>query len=223
MRICRICRLSAELSVTCLLPSVISQQGGLATARQLLWSDQPSEGFTTLWSHHRLDLTVEAHVLRDEFAGLFTDDDRLRARDRLALYGWADDHGPAPAPSTSREAAQDRSTGLRGRDAGRTDSAVLSEAAAIKPLTGRQWTISDITKRAIIATRETVSGKPDPAIRIFTGDTAGKEVGDRFDSYHKVNHMPYGVWTVIAVAETGRLTSGQLPAGTRKLRVNELS
>jgi hypothetical protein len=69
---------------------------------------------------------------------------------------------------------------------------------------------------------ETVSGKPDPAIRIFAGDTAGKEVGDRFDSYHKVNHMPCGVWTVIAVAETGRLTSGQLPAGTRKLRVNEL-
>ena len=41
---------------------MISEQGGLATARQLLWSDQPSDGFTTLWSHHRLDLTVESHI-----------------------------------------------------------------------------------------------------------------------------------------------------------------
>lgn len=67
---------------------MISEQGGLATARQLLWSDQPSEGFTTLWSHHRLDLTVEAHIIKPEFAGLFTDADRERARIRLERYGW---------------------------------------------------------------------------------------------------------------------------------------
>lgn len=62
---------------------MISEQGGLAAAKQLLWSDKPSEGFTTLWSHHRLDLTVEAHALHNEFATLFTDADRQRARDRL--------------------------------------------------------------------------------------------------------------------------------------------
>jgi hypothetical protein len=28
---------------------MISEQGGLTTARQLLWSSAPSEGFTTLW------------------------------------------------------------------------------------------------------------------------------------------------------------------------------
>lgn len=67
---------------------MLSEQGGVATARQLLWSDTPSDGFTTLWSHHRLDLTVEAHVLQQRFASLFTDDDRERARDRLAAYGW---------------------------------------------------------------------------------------------------------------------------------------
>jgi hypothetical protein len=54
---------------------MISEQGGLATARQLLWSEAPSEGFTTLWERNRLDLTVEAHVLLDEFAPLFTDQD----------------------------------------------------------------------------------------------------------------------------------------------------
>ena len=67
---------------------MLSEQGGAATARQLLWSDTPSDGFTTLWSHHRLDLTVEAHVLQQRFASLFTEEDRERARDRLAAYGW---------------------------------------------------------------------------------------------------------------------------------------
>ncbi len=67
---------------------MISDKGGLATARQLVWSDTPSDGFTTLWQHNRLDLTVEAHVLKPEFADLFTDDDRQRARERLELYGW---------------------------------------------------------------------------------------------------------------------------------------
>jgi hypothetical protein len=46
---------------------MISEEGGLAAARQLLWSPKPSEGFTTLWERGRLDLTVEAHILRDEF------------------------------------------------------------------------------------------------------------------------------------------------------------
>jgi hypothetical protein len=67
---------------------MISEQGGLSTARQLLWSEAPSEGFTTLWERGRLDLTVEAHILCDEFASLFTDEDRERARTRLEEYGW---------------------------------------------------------------------------------------------------------------------------------------
>jgi hypothetical protein len=72
---------------------MLSQQGGLATARQLLWSDTPSDGFTTLWSHHRLELTVEAHVLQQPYLTLFTDDDRQRARERLAAYGWHEPNG----------------------------------------------------------------------------------------------------------------------------------
>jgi hypothetical protein len=67
---------------------MVSERGGLATARQLLWSDTPSEGFTTLWSHGRLDLTVEAHVLKPEFTLLFSDTDREQAEKRLDAYGW---------------------------------------------------------------------------------------------------------------------------------------
>ena len=65
-----------------------SEQGGLVTARQLLWSNTPSEGFTTLSERHRLDLTVEDHLLRSEFAPLFTDADREQALTRLQAYGW---------------------------------------------------------------------------------------------------------------------------------------
>jgi hypothetical protein len=67
---------------------MISQQGGLATARQLLQDDRPQEGFTTLWMHHRLDLTVEAHVLQPQFSSLFTEAERQEARRRLEQYGW---------------------------------------------------------------------------------------------------------------------------------------
>ena len=67
---------------------MLSEQGGLATAKQLLWDDWPSDGFTTLWERGRLDPTVEARVLAPEFVTLFTEADRDRARDRLQGYGW---------------------------------------------------------------------------------------------------------------------------------------
>jgi hypothetical protein len=67
---------------------IVSEQGGLVTGRQLLWSDAPSDGLTTLWEDHRLDLSVEDHVLRTEFASLFSNADREQALARLEAYGW---------------------------------------------------------------------------------------------------------------------------------------
>jgi hypothetical protein len=67
---------------------MVSSNGGLATAKQLLWTDRPSDSFAFLWERGRLELTVEAHVLREEFESLFTDDDRQQAQARLAQYGW---------------------------------------------------------------------------------------------------------------------------------------
>ncbi|MBT2212884.1 hypothetical protein [Actinomadura sp. NEAU-AAG7] len=69
---------------------MVSHEGGVATAKRLLWSDAPSDGFTTLRDHGRLDLTVEAHVLRPEYERLFTDEDRQKARERLEQYGWVE-------------------------------------------------------------------------------------------------------------------------------------
>jgi hypothetical protein len=92
----------------------------------------------------------------------------------------------------------------------------------IQPVPGRHLSISEVRGAAVVASRETVRGQPDPAIRIFTGNTAGRKVGDTFDSYHKVNGMPCGIWTIIASVSAGQLTDGHLPAGIRKLRVNDL-
>ena len=67
---------------------MISDHGGLDAARQLLRAPAVSNGFTTLWEHHRLDLSVEAHVLREEFRSLFTDEERDVASRRLRDYGY---------------------------------------------------------------------------------------------------------------------------------------
>ena len=67
---------------------MISEQGGVATARQLLHSSHVSDGFTALWERRRLDLAVEAVVLQPRFAALFSDAERQIARDRLVSYGY---------------------------------------------------------------------------------------------------------------------------------------
>lgn len=67
---------------------MLSEQGGPATARLLLYAPTVSDGFTALWQAKRLDLSVEAHVLRSEFAGLFSAAERETARTRLQAYGF---------------------------------------------------------------------------------------------------------------------------------------
>lgn len=66
---------------------MLSEHGGLETARRLVGSSQPSEGFTQLYLKRRLDLTVESLVLEDRFSELFTADLLELARHRLHEYG----------------------------------------------------------------------------------------------------------------------------------------
>jgi hypothetical protein len=65
----------------------LADQGGLVTAQTVLRDTGTSEGFTALWKKGRLDLTVEALVLEDEFAALFTEDELDTARHRLTEFG----------------------------------------------------------------------------------------------------------------------------------------
>jgi hypothetical protein len=67
---------------------MLTQRGGLRTVKLLLRATTPSESFRALLEHGRGDLTAEAAVLRPDFGGLFTDEDRTIARDRLAQAGW---------------------------------------------------------------------------------------------------------------------------------------
>lgn len=67
---------------------MVLEHGGLTTARTLLETDIPSEGFTRLWECRRLDLTLEAQILRPEFAELFTEDQKATAAQRLKECGY---------------------------------------------------------------------------------------------------------------------------------------
>lgn len=68
---------------------MVSNAGGLPTAKLLLASDTPSDGYTELWKRGRLDLTVEALIGDNpRWHSLFTRDEVKRARKRLADYGY---------------------------------------------------------------------------------------------------------------------------------------
>lgn len=67
---------------------LVSEKGGLAAAKQLINKTGGTDGFTTLWEHHRLDLSVEAHVLKPEYAELFTEEEKDICRNRLKEFGY---------------------------------------------------------------------------------------------------------------------------------------
>jgi hypothetical protein len=45
---------------------MVSNEGGRETARYLLDTNEPSDGYVVLWENGRLDLSVEAEVLRPQ-------------------------------------------------------------------------------------------------------------------------------------------------------------
>ena len=61
----------------------VKRRGGPDYARQLMRAKGTTEGFKRLAEEDRLELTVEALVLRPEFNDLFTDGDRLEAARRI--------------------------------------------------------------------------------------------------------------------------------------------
>ena len=66
---------------------MVEDQGGLRAAKQLLASP-PSEGFSTLWEKGRLDLSMEAHVIKPEFRELFSESEVRLAEERLRQFGY---------------------------------------------------------------------------------------------------------------------------------------
>ena len=68
---------------------MLSEHGGLGTARILLRASKVSEGYVALWERKRLDLTVEALIVDNaKFHPLFTAGEMDIARKRLAQYEY---------------------------------------------------------------------------------------------------------------------------------------
>ena len=61
----------------------VANVGGVQTAKNLLAKPDTSEGFATLWSLGRLDLSVEAFVLLPWYESLFSDGERRESQRRL--------------------------------------------------------------------------------------------------------------------------------------------
>ena len=62
---------------------MLGDHGSVETARRLINSGAPSQGFEVLWEHHRLDLSVEAIAILPDYAELFTSEELASARQRL--------------------------------------------------------------------------------------------------------------------------------------------
>ena len=67
---------------------MVQKEGGLNTAKILLHEKGISKGLITMKLLNRLDLTMEALILKKEWKDLFTDEERDIARKRLAALGY---------------------------------------------------------------------------------------------------------------------------------------
>lgn len=67
---------------------LVSREGGLKAAKQLISKSEGTYGFEVLWENKRLDLSVEALVLRPEYHELFTEEEREICKNRLREFGY---------------------------------------------------------------------------------------------------------------------------------------
>ncbi|MBU3130462.1 hypothetical protein [Clostridium tagluense] len=67
---------------------MLSENGGIETAKKLVAKEGGTEGFEKLWKYQRLDLSVEALVLKEVYKSLFSDEIRGICRQRLKEYGF---------------------------------------------------------------------------------------------------------------------------------------
>ena len=67
---------------------MVDNKGGYETAKQLIAKqDNSTTGFTELWMHDKLNLSVEAHVA-EKWSHLFTEEEAAECRRRLAEVGY---------------------------------------------------------------------------------------------------------------------------------------
>ncbi|NEU30143.1 hypothetical protein GN156_05030 [bacterium LRH843] len=67
---------------------MVANEGSLSTAKKLINSKNLSDGFMNLRELGRLDLTVEALVIKEKYAELFTEEEIVIAKERLDDMGY---------------------------------------------------------------------------------------------------------------------------------------
>ncbi len=67
---------------------MVTEQGGLQAAKTLLRTNALSDGLVELWRRGRLDLTMEALILRSPWKTLFTEEELAIAAERLRELGY---------------------------------------------------------------------------------------------------------------------------------------
>ena len=72
------------------LRNIVRDLGGIEAARRLIGNGDtlPTQGFLRLFEEQRLDLSVEAVVIREPWSALFTEDVLTVARRRLEDVGY---------------------------------------------------------------------------------------------------------------------------------------
>lgn len=67
---------------------MVHKHGGLETAHRLLSKETSTSGLNKLWECGRLDISMEAQVLKPKFTSLFSEAELEVARNRLTQYGY---------------------------------------------------------------------------------------------------------------------------------------
>jgi hypothetical protein len=67
---------------------MVREYGGLQAAKILLHTPGLQYGFEVLWERGRLDLTMEALILKPPWSQLFTEEEKEIARERLKGCGY---------------------------------------------------------------------------------------------------------------------------------------
>lgn len=67
---------------------MVADYGTVGAAKRLLAKENVSDGFGKLFLYGRLDLTVEAYVVKPEYAELFTPEEIAIAKERLLANGY---------------------------------------------------------------------------------------------------------------------------------------
>lgn len=66
--------------------NMLENYGSVLTAKKLLIAKEAQSGFLKLMEKGRKDLTVEALILKDEYADLFTPEEIKAAKERIRNY-----------------------------------------------------------------------------------------------------------------------------------------